>query len=39
MPAVTVPDTLVLPRVAAPAAAARVRPVKSITDAPSGLEG
>jgi redox-sensitive bicupin YhaK (pirin superfamily) len=39
MPAVTVPDTLVLPRVAAPAADARLRPVKSLTDAPSGLEG
>ncbi len=39
MPAVTVPDNLVLPRLAAPATPAAVRPVKSISDAPSGLEG
>jgi redox-sensitive bicupin YhaK (pirin superfamily) len=39
MPAVTVPDTLVLPRIAAPAEGASIRPVKSVTDAPSGLEG
>ncbi len=39
MPAVTVPDNLVLPRIAAPAAPAAVRPVKRITDAPSGFEG
>ena len=39
MPAVTVPDNLVLPRIATPAAPATVRPVKRITDAPSGFEG
>jgi redox-sensitive bicupin YhaK (pirin superfamily) len=39
MPAVTVPDNLVLPRIATPESGAMVRPVKSITDAPSGLEG
>jgi redox-sensitive bicupin YhaK (pirin superfamily) len=39
MPAVTVPDNLVLPRLATPATPATVRPVKSISDAPSGLEG
>ena len=39
MPAVTVPDTLVLPRIAVPAQGARIRPLKSVTDAPSGLEG
>jgi redox-sensitive bicupin YhaK (pirin superfamily) len=39
MPAVTVPDTLVLPRIAAPPEGASIRPVKSVTDAPSGLEG
>ena len=39
MPAVTVPDNLVLPRIAAPAAQGTVRPVKSVTDAPSGFEG
>ena len=39
MPAVTVPDNLVLPRIAAPATQTTVRPVKSVTDAPSGLEG
>ncbi len=38
MPAVTVPDNLVLPRVQAPAGAV-VRPVKSVTDAPAGFEG
>ena len=38
MPAVTVADNLVLPRIAAPTTA-EVRPVKAITDAPSGLEG
>ena len=38
MPAVTVPDTLVLPQVQ-PAAGAVARPVQSITDAPSGFEG
>jgi redox-sensitive bicupin YhaK (pirin superfamily) len=38
MPAVTVPDTLTLPRItAAPDAA--IRTVKSITDAPPGFEG
>ena len=39
MPAVTVPDNLVLPRVAPPAEPATVRPVTSVTDAPSGYEG
>ena len=39
MPAVTVPDTLVLPRIATPPEGASIRPVKSVTDAPSGLEG
>jgi quercetin 2,3-dioxygenase len=38
MPAVTVPDTLVLPRIAV-ATDAALRPVKAVTDAPSGLEG
>jgi quercetin 2,3-dioxygenase len=38
MPAVTVPDTLVLPRVAVEDHAAR-RPVEAVTDAPSGYEG
>ena len=38
MPAVTVPDNLVLPQVQAPAGPV-VRPVKSVTDAPSGFEG
>ena len=39
MPAVTVPDNLALPRLVAPAAPAAVRPVKTISDAPSGFEG
>jgi hypothetical protein len=39
MPAVTVPDNLVLPRIEAPSGEAAVRPVTSVTDAPSGLEG
>jgi quercetin 2,3-dioxygenase len=39
MPAVTVPDTLVLPRVATAEAGATVRPVTRITSAPSGVEG
>ena len=38
MPAVTVPDTLVLPRVAIQEHA-DLRPVKAVTDAPSGYEG
>jgi quercetin 2,3-dioxygenase len=38
MPAVTVPDTLVLPRIQV-ASDAALRPVKTVTDAPSGLEG
>ncbi len=38
MPAVTVPDNLVLPQVQAPAGAV-MRPVKSVTDAPAGFEG
>ena len=40
MPAVTVEDILVLPRVAEPdAATAADRPVRSVTTAPSGFEG
>ena len=40
MPAVTVDDILVLPRVAdAGAAARRERPVASVTTPPSGFEG
>jgi redox-sensitive bicupin YhaK (pirin superfamily) len=40
MPAVTVEDILVLPRVAEPdAATAAERPVRSVTTAPSGFEG
>jgi redox-sensitive bicupin YhaK (pirin superfamily) len=39
MPAVTVPDKLVLPRIESPAGEVTVRPVKSVTDAPSGVEG
>ena len=40
MPAITVPDILVLPRVPEPdPAAAAERPVLSVTTAPSGFEG
>jgi redox-sensitive bicupin YhaK (pirin superfamily) len=39
MPAVTVENTLALPRVPEPSLDARDRPVKSITTAPSGYEG
>jgi hypothetical protein len=39
MPAVTVEDTLTLPRITAPEQGAAIRPVKSVTDAPSGFEG
>ena len=39
MPAVSVADLTVLPRVATPGAGAVQRPVKSITTAPGGLEG
>jgi redox-sensitive bicupin YhaK (pirin superfamily) len=39
MPAVTVDNLLVLPRVTEPGEAAVARPVVSVTDAPSGLEG
>jgi quercetin 2,3-dioxygenase len=39
MPAVTVPDVTALPRLDAAAAAARPRPVRSVTTAPSGFEG
>src|SRR3954467_10375801 len=40
MPAITVPDITVLPRIAAPdPAVTRDRPVRSITVAPSGFEG
>ena len=39
MPAVTVADTLSLPRIAAPSLTAFDRPVKSVTTAPQGYEG
>jgi quercetin 2,3-dioxygenase len=39
MPAVTVPDLTVLPRVPAVSPAAEQRPVRSVTSAPGGLEG
>src|SRR5215469_5798505 len=39
MPAITVPDILVLPRVQEPGPAAAERPVLSVTTAPSGFEG
>src|ERR1700712_3098025 len=39
MPGVTVNDLTVLERVPAPRESARVRPVVSLTDAPSGFEG
>jgi redox-sensitive bicupin YhaK (pirin superfamily) len=39
MPAVTVEDILVLPEIAPPPAEARLRPVRSVTTAPSGFEG
>jgi redox-sensitive bicupin YhaK (pirin superfamily) len=39
MPAITVPDVTVLPRVPAPDAAATERPVRVVTTAPSGFEG
>jgi quercetin 2,3-dioxygenase len=39
MPAVTVPDITVLPRVPEPGAAAVERPVRSVTTAPTGFEG
>jgi redox-sensitive bicupin YhaK (pirin superfamily) len=40
MPAITVPDITVLPRIPDPdPVAARPRPVRTITSAPSGLEG
>jgi len=40
MPAITVDDITLLPRIPLPGAArARQRPVRSVTDAPSGLEG
>ncbi|MBW3669308.1 MAG: pirin family protein [Actinobacteria bacterium] len=39
MPAVTVEDTLLLPRITTPDATAVDRPVKSITTAPTGYEG
>jgi hypothetical protein len=39
MPAVTVPDTLALPRIEAITPEERVRPVRSITTAPAGFEG
>ncbi len=39
MPAVTVEDILVLPRIGAPSPDSRSRPVRSVTTAPGGLEG
>jgi redox-sensitive bicupin YhaK (pirin superfamily) len=39
MPAVTVPDNLVLPQVPAPTTETVLRPVTGITDAPAGFEG
>jgi quercetin 2,3-dioxygenase len=39
MPAVTVPNVLALPRVPRPDTAAAQRPVRSVTTAPSALEG
>jgi hypothetical protein len=39
MPAVTVPDTLALPRIEAITPEEGVRPVRSITTAPAGFEG
>jgi redox-sensitive bicupin YhaK (pirin superfamily) len=39
MPAVTVPDVTVLPRIASPGLAAVTRPVVQRTEAPSGYEG
>ncbi len=39
MPAVTVPDNLALPRIPVPEASNEFRPVASVSDAPSGLEG
>jgi hypothetical protein len=39
MPAVTVPDNLALPRIAGTTPDTVIRPVRSITDAPSGFEG
>ena len=39
MPAVTVSDLLTLPRLADPGPTTAVRPVRSVTTAPSGLEG
>ncbi len=39
MPAITVPDLTVLPRLEPPALGARSRPVRSRTTAPSGFEG
>ena len=39
MPAVTVPDNLLLPRIETPAAPLAIRAVKRVTDAPRGFEG
>jgi len=39
MPAVTVPDNLTLPRIATVEPGTRLRPINSVTDAPSGFEG
>ncbi len=39
MPAVTVEDTLTLPKVTEPKPQAITRPVRSVTDAPAGFEG
>jgi quercetin 2,3-dioxygenase len=39
MPAVTVADTLTLPRIQTPGPETRLRPVRSVTTAPTGFEG
>src|SRR5579864_8195942 len=39
MPAVTVENTLLLPKIAEPGPGSVLRPVRSLTTAPSGLEG
>jgi quercetin 2,3-dioxygenase len=39
MPAITVPDITVLPRLVPPAPTSALRPVKSLTSAPSAFEG
>ena len=39
MPALTVPDLTVLPRIPSPGLGDTVRPVRSVTTAPTGYEG